>query len=140
MKKLIALVVLLPLLAFNTPLPDDISDQNKALFKALQDEDATAIENNADMEFSLIAFDGNTYDKETVITGLKGGYGTFDVAEAESADTKIVGDLAIVRGTCKAKGQIQGANFDLRAYYTNIYIKRGAVWKALQMQFTPIRQ
>ncbi|MFN8353416.1 MAG: nuclear transport factor 2 family protein [Spirosomataceae bacterium] len=139
MKKLLFLALWLPLFAFTTVQPDDVADQNKTFFKALQEEDAGALENLADIEFSLVAFDGNTYDKETVITGLKGGYGSFDVAEAESADTKIVGDVALVRGTCKAKGQIQGAAFDLRAYYSAVYLKRGAVWKVVHVQFTPIR-
>lgn len=138
MRKAFFLLLFVPLVSFRGT-NSEVTEANKAMFKALQDEDATALDNNLDVDFALVAFDGNTYDKETVLTGIRGGYGTFDVAESETAEIKVIGDMAYARGTCKTKGQIQGNNFDLRSYYTALYIRRGTSFKALHLQFTPIK-
>jgi ketosteroid isomerase-like protein len=120
--------------------PDtDVTEANKAVFKAMGDEDGNSLENLTDSDFTFIGADGVAFDRETVLMGIRGGYATFDVSDVESAAVKIIGDAAYVTGTWKSKGQIQGASFDYRACYTTIFIKRGTGWKLSLIQFTVIK-
>lgn len=143
MKKISFLLAIVAMLFSSTAFrfgPDtDIIEANKALFKAMGDEDGNALESITDTEFTFIGADGAGFDRETVLMGIRGGYATFDTSELESAAVKMMGDAAYVTGTWKSKGQIQGAAFDYRATYTTIFIKRGTGWKLSLVQFTPIK-
>lgn len=138
MKKLLFTLLIVPCLAFTSLSPNtDVTDANKALFNALLNKDASTLEGLLDSDCTLIMVDGSTYDRETVLTGVKGGYATFDESNVESASVKMLNsDVAVVLGTWKTKGQIQGNNFDYRAFYSTIFIKRGNGWKVSQAQFT----
>lgn len=110
-----------------------------AFFKALLDEDGAALGKLVASDFSLTSFDGHSVESDMLVQGVSGGYVVVDAATV--SDTRIRqynNDAAVMTGTWKAKGNVQGQSFDNTVTFSVVSAKQNGSWKIVNIQFTPI--
>ena len=147
MKKLfvVALTVLLStsLFAQTAPAADPTQDPTAAttaLFKSLLDEDVAKMNAVITSDFSITNFDGQTADGDLMGQALGGGYLVVDAALPMGARARMYNnDAAVVSGSSKFKGSLQGAAFDMNVAFTALCVKQGTVWKVASLQLSPVK-
>ncbi|QIP17543.1 nuclear transport factor 2 family protein [Spirosoma aureum] len=109
-----------------------------AFFKAMLDEDGTTIGKLLASDFSLTSFDGNAVEGDLLAQGVSGGYVVVETATVSNTRTRQYNnDAAIMTGTWKAKGSVQGQGFDTTVSFSIVSAKQGGSWKIANVQFTP---
>jgi len=115
----------------------DPSGATTALFKALLDEDGAKMNAITTDDFSITNSDGQTADRDLMGQALSGGYLVVDAAAATGTKARMYNnDAAVVSGTSKFKGNLQGTAFDSEVVFTALCVKQGAGWKVASLQFS----
>lgn len=136
MKRWLIVCLLWPLMAWQSA-STEVSEANEAFFGALLNENVEDLDALLDSDFTLVMVDGKPYDRSLVLTALKAEFVKFESADLQSSNIKrLSAEVSYVTGIWKARGQLQGTDFDYRAYYTNILVRRGNSWKITQSQLT----
>lgn len=113
---------------------------SNAFFKAMLDEDATAVGKVIASDFSIISFDGQSVDGNLLIQGVSGGVVLIETGVVSNARTRQYNaDSAVTTGTWKVKGTIQGQPLDVSSTFSVVSTKQGTGWKIVNVQFTPTR-
>ena len=116
------------------------TDCTNAFFKGMLDEDAAPIEKVTAADFLIISFDGTIAEKDLVLQGVGGGFVLIETGVVSGLRVRTYGDnAAVVTGSWKAKGAIQGNNFDNEIIFGTTCIKTAGSWKMVSMQFTAPR-
>ncbi|MBC3784871.1 nuclear transport factor 2 family protein [Spirosoma utsteinense] len=111
-----------------------------AFFKAMLDEDATTIGKLVSSDFSLTSFDGSSVDGDLLVQGVGGGFVVIETGVVSDARTRQYNsDSAVMTGTWKVKGTIQGQPLESTAAISVVSAKQGASWKIMHIQFTPTK-
>ena len=111
-----------------------------AFFKALLDEDGATLGKLLASDFSLTSFDGNIVDGDLLLQGVNGGYLVVETATVTPVQTRQYNnDSAIMTGTWKVKGSVQGNAIDASSAFSLVSAKQGGSWKVVNVQFTPVR-
>jgi hypothetical protein len=109
-----------------------------AFFKAMLDEDATTLGKLLASNFTIISFDGHSVDGDMLTQGVGGGYVTIETGTVSDAQTRQYNnDAAVMTGTWKAKGAVQGQTFDNSVIFSVVSTKQSGSWKIANVQFTP---
>jgi ketosteroid isomerase-like protein len=142
MKQLLAIFLLTfaPLAAFaqdNAPLPTDGTDCSNLFFKALLDEDATAVGNLISNDFTVTSFNGQNIDGRALQQAIGQGYIVIDSGMLTGARTRTYGDVAVVQGFWNVSARIQNNGFNGNVAYTTVCVRSGGKWKITTAQFTP---
>lgn len=112
------------------------TDCTNAFFKGMLDENGTIIEKTTTDDFTIINYDGMLADKDLVLQGVNGGFVVIETATVENLRVRTYGDAAVVTGTWKAKGAIQGNNLSNQIMFSAMCVKVAGNWKMASMQFT----
>ena len=124
-----------------TDSAQDPSAVGNAFFKALLDEDSSTLGKLVASDFSLTSLDGNTVDGEMLVQGVGGGFVVIETSAVSDTQTRQYNnDAAVVTGTWKAKGNVQGQAFEPNVKFSVMCAKQAGSWKIANVQFTPIRQ
>jgi ketosteroid isomerase-like protein len=107
--------------------------------QAHRDLDVKAIESILSADYAQIQTDGSVKGKEDVINSYRSGLRTWVVAESDQYDVRLYGDVAIMIGRWRGKGQSEGSKFDYSARFLAVYLKCGSNWELVADQSTPIR-
>jgi hypothetical protein len=148
MKKLLVLAVTLllsaPLFAQTAPATDPTQDPSAAtmaLFKAMLDEDSGKLNAVTTDDFNVVNFDGQIADRDLMGQALGGGFLVVDAATPSGTKARMYNnDAAVVSGTSKFKGSLQGAAFDTEVAFTALCVKQATGWKVASLQFSPSKQ
>lgn len=117
------------------PLQDPTALTN-AFFKAMLDEDGT-ISKYMTSDFTITSFDGATVDGDLLAQGVGGGYVIIETGTLSNPRTRQYNsDAAVTTGSWKAKGSIQGQNFENTVSFSVTSVKQGSTWKIANVQFT----
>ncbi|TAF94693.1 MAG: nuclear transport factor 2 family protein [Runella slithyformis] len=138
MKKILFLAILLvntALFAQTDPSATP-TDCTNAFFKGMLDENGTIIEKVITDDFTIISYDGMMADKDLVLQGVNGGFVVIETATVEDLRVRTYGDAAVVTGTWKAKGAIQGNTLSSQIVFSAMCVKVAGNWKMANMQFT----
>lgn len=140
MKKVFVLVVAIllstPLLA-QTASDQDATAATNTLFKALLEENSERMLSSTTDDFSIINFDGQVADRDLLGQALGGGVLLFDaVAPTGTRVRTYNNDAAVVSGSSKFKGNLQGTAFDTEVQFTALCVKQGNGWKVASLQFS----
>lgn len=109
-----------------------------AFFKAMLDEDGTTMGKLLASNFSIISFDGQAVDGDMLVQGVGGGYVVIETGVVSNAQTRQYNnDSAVMTGTWKVKGNIQGQPLESNASFSLVSAKQGNGWKVVNVQFTP---
>ena len=149
MKSLISFVaaLLLTTAAFAQQTATTVTDPTQdptalgnAFFKAMLDEDGNSMGKLLADDFSITSFDGQAVDGDMLMQGVGGGYVTIETGVVSGARTRQYNtDSAVMTGTWKVKGAIQGQPLDANAAFSVISTKQGSGWKIVNVQFTPTK-
>ncbi|WP_027303100.1 nuclear transport factor 2 family protein [Rudanella lutea] len=146
MKRLLVLAVLglFSLTTYAQSAPADPAQDPSALtgafFKAMQDEDSNKMQSITTDDFSIVNFDGNTADRDLLVQALSGGHLTVETATPSGMRARSYNnDAAVVTGTTKFKGSLQGQALQSDVLFTAVCVKQGNGWKVANVQFSPIR-
>lgn len=137
---IVALLLNTATFAQQADVNQDPTTLGNAFFKALLDEDGATLGKLVASDFSLTSFDGNSVESDMLVQGVNGGYVVVDAAIV--SDTRIRqynNDAAVMTGTWKAKGNVQGQSFDNTVTFSVVSAKQNGSWKIVNIQFTPIR-
>lgn len=142
MKKVL-LTCTLALLAFvafaqQSNPPTNPDETSQAFFKALLEEDGTALRNLITSDFAIVSFDGSLVDGNTMAEAMNGGYISIEKGTVEGSNVRAYGDAAVVTGNWRAKGALQSNPFDTVVTFTCVCVRQGGAWKVASVQFTPI--
>lgn len=141
------LILVIAALLLNTATFAQQADVNQdptalgnAFFKALLDEDGAALGKLVASDFSLTSFDGHSVESDMLVQGVSGGYVVVDAATVSDTRIRLYNnDAAVMTGTWKAKGNVQGQSFDNTVTFSVVSAKQNGSWKIVNIQFTPIR-
>ncbi|GAB3962441.1 hypothetical protein GCM10028805_63590 [Spirosoma harenae] len=112
-----------------------------AFFKAMLDEDATTLGKLLANDFTIIDFKGNAIDGAQLVQGVSGGYVVVETSVVSNASIRQYNtDSAVMTGSWKAKGAVQGNGFDTTVIFTVVCVKQNGAWKIVNVQFTAQRQ
>ena len=142
MKKILFIAaVLCSTLAFAQEDPTTTpTDCTNAFFKGMLEEDTTPIEKVTAADFSIVSFDGTMAEKDLLLQGVSGGFVLIETGVVSGLRVRTYGDnAAVVTGNWKAKGAIQGNNFENEIIFGATCIKTAGSWKMVSMQFTAPR-
>lgn len=137
---IVALLLNTATFAQQADVNQDPTTLGNAFFKALLDEDGATLGKLVASDFSLTSFDGHSVESDMLVQGVSGGYVVVDAATV--SDTRIRqynNDAAVMTGTWKAKGNVQGQSFDNTVTFSVVSAKQNGSWKIVNIQFTPIR-
>ncbi|MFD2932422.1 nuclear transport factor 2 family protein [Spirosoma flavum] len=122
-------------------LAQDPTALGNAFFKALLDEDSKTLGSLISSDLDVISFDGQSVDGDVLIQGVSGGFVLVETGTvADIVTRQYNSDAAVMTGTWKAKGNIQGQAFDNSVAFSLVSAKQGGTWKIVNVQFTPLHQ
>ncbi|QJW91667.1 nuclear transport factor 2 family protein [Spirosoma taeanense] len=145
--KFIFFLLVVTLLAATTTFAQQTTDPTQdptalgnAFFKAMLDEDNSTMGKLLASDFSITSFDGHSVDGDMLLQGIGGGYVVVDNATVSDTRTRQYNnDSAVMTGTWKAKGNVQGQGFDSNVAFSVMSTRQGGTWKIVHVQFTPMR-
>ena len=105
-----------------------------ARFKANVDADSTVLGKVLDDDLEYVHSNGELNSKKEFITSLVDGKRDYVATSFEIQGIRILGDVAIIRGTAKVTVADNGQSRDLELGYTDIW-----VWKDKRWQMTAWR-
>lgn len=121
-----------------TKSPQDPTALGSAFFKALLDEDSKTLESLISSDLDLISFDGQSIDGDLLVQGVSGGALIIETGDVSDEVTRVYNDdSAVMTGTWKSKGNIQGQAFDNSVTFSVVIAKQAGIWKIVNVQFTP---
>jgi ketosteroid isomerase-like protein len=121
--------------------PQDPTALGNAFFKAMLDEDGKALGSLISSDLSIISFNGQAVDGSLLVQGVDGGAVIIETGTVSNAATRQYNsDAAVMTGTWKAKGSIQGQAFDNNVTFSVMSAKQSGTWKIVNVQFTPQRE
>jgi ketosteroid isomerase-like protein len=118
--------------------PRDAEECSGMFFKALLDKDSQALNHVLADDFSIVSFDGQQIDRSTLSGAVAQGYLTIETGMLSGARTRSYGDVGIVTGTWQVKGRLESSLFNTRVAYTVVSVRSAGIWKAVNVQFTPV--
>ena len=141
MKKFILLLVfIVPVISFSQELTTNPTDCTQAFFKSMLNEDPAIMSKILTDDAMITNFDGFVAEKDLLIQGLGGGYVVIETGATSNLKTRSYNDhAAIVTGSWKAKGNIQGNAFDNEVIFTIVCVKNLGSWQVANIQFTPLK-
>ena len=120
--------------------PQDPTALGHAFFKALLDEDSKTLERLISSDLDVISFDGQSVDGDLLVQGVSGGAIIIETGSVSDEVTRVYNnDSAVMTGTWKAKGSVQGQAFDNSVAFSVVSAKQAGIWKIVNVQFTPAR-
>ncbi|TAE30005.1 MAG: nuclear transport factor 2 family protein [Cytophagales bacterium] len=134
----VTLLLSTPLVAQTATDPgQDPTAATTALFKALLDEDSNKMLALTTDDFAIISYDGQTADRDLMGQALSGGILVVDALAPTGTRARTYNnDAAVVSGSTKFKGNLQGTAFDTEVVFTATCVKQGNTWKVASVQFS----
>ena len=112
-----------------------------AFFKSLLDEDSGTLGKLLAPDFSIISFDGTTYEGDLLMQGVGGGFFIVETGTVSGTRTRQYNsDAAVMTGNWKVKGSLQGQALNNSVSFSAVSVKKDGAWKLVSVQFTPAGQ
>jgi len=82
-----------------------------------------------DDEYTQLQSDGKTIGKQDLIASYSTGKRNWEIAKSEPVKIHIMGDVGLLFGKWRGKGENDGQSFDYSTYFLAVYRKRNNKWK-----------
>lgn len=109
---------------------------NKEYDEALVRGDVVALERIFGDEFIYTSTSGEAVNKSQQLELLRSGTMKLASGASEDVQVRLYGNVAVVIGSFKAKGQFKGKAFDSIERYTSVWVKRAGRWQLVAEQGT----
>lgn len=105
---------------------------------AFLQRDIAALDRIIDDEYILTDPLGQVRDKTESIDAIKSSDVRFESTESDNIKVAINGDTAVVTARSTFRGCYKGWNMTGRYQYTDVFVKRSGVWRAVVSHITPL--
>ena len=122
----------------DTTLIARLTAQANAWDRAIVRKDRAAIEANIAPDFRQIDGAGNVETKASFVEDLVSPDLRIDPYTVEDFDVRLYGDMALLSGTTRMTGAVQGKPFASHYRYIDIYVKRVGQWQIVSVQISRI--
>ena len=107
----------------------DLRAAEAARFKANVDADPMVLGRVLDDDLEYVHSNGEVDTKKEFITSLVSGNRDYVATTFDIQGVRILGDVAIIRGTAKVTVADHGKSLDLELGYTDIWVWKDARWQ-----------
>ncbi|MEA3336709.1 MAG: nuclear transport factor 2 family protein [Chloroflexota bacterium] len=101
------------------------------------DLDMDTIEAILSDEFMQIEADGSVIGKDELLISYRSGDRGWEIAQSDEYEVRLMGDVAILTGRWRGKGQNAGESFDYTARFMAVYRLEEDVWKQVAAVSVP---
>jgi ketosteroid isomerase-like protein len=84
-----------------------------------------------DDDYTHLKADGKLIGKQELVADYSSGDRYWEIAESEPIKVQIMGDVGLLFGKWRGKGQNHGEAFDYSAYFLAVYRKNHDGWRLL---------
>ena len=109
----------------------ELLDTEKAWVQAHREMDIQTIRQIMDDEYTQLQADGKMLDKQALVADYSSGNRIWEIAESEPIKVQIIGEIGLLFGKWRGKGQNHGQAFDYSAYFLAVYRKWNHEWRLL---------
>ena len=109
---------------------------NNEYDEALVRGDTSALERIFGEEFIYTSTSGEVVNKSQQLELIRSGQMKIESGASDDVQVRLYGNIALVIGSFKAKGQFKGQAFDSTERYTSVWVKRGGRWQLIAEQGT----
>jgi ketosteroid isomerase-like protein len=113
---------------------------NKEYDEALVRGDIAALDLIFGDEFIYTSTSGEVVNKRQQLELVRSGLMKIASGVSDDLQVRLYGNVALVLGSFKARGQFKGQAFDSTERYTSVWIKRGRRWQLIAEQGTLVRE
>ena len=89
-------------------------------------------------DYRQIQSDGSVINKADLIASYLSGKRNWEYADSDQYEINLYGDIAVLIGRWRGRGENDGQRFDYSARFLAIYVRRDGIWKLAADQSTPI--
>ena len=115
----------------NTDDQQALLNTEQAWIQAHRDMDLQKIREILDDDYTQLKSDGTLIDKQALLADYSTGNRHWEIAVSEPIKVQTVGDIGLLYGKWRGKGENHHQPFDYETYFLAVYRKRDAVWKLL---------
>ena len=105
---------------------------------AFLQRDIAALDRIIDDEYILTDPLGQVRDKTESLAAIEDSHVFFESTESDNIKVAINGDTAVVTARSTFRGRYKGWNMAGRYQYTDVFVKRGGIWRAVVSHITPL--
>ena len=109
---------------------------NKEYDEGLVRGDTSALDRIFGKEFIYTSTSGEVVNKSQQLELIRSGQMKIEAGASDDVQVRLYGNMALVIGSFKAKGQFKGQAFDSTERYTSVWVKRGGRWQLVAEQGT----
>ena len=106
--------------------------------QAHRDLDLKTLERLMADDYIKIGADGFVIGKSEALAEYRKSKRHWEYAESDQYQIRILGEVAVLVGRWKARGENNGEAFDYTARFMSVYMKRDGLWQMVAEQSTPI--
>jgi ketosteroid isomerase-like protein len=114
----------------------ELLEVNREYDEALVRGDTRALELIFGDEFIYTSTSGEILNKAQQLELVRSGALKIESGASEEVQVRLYGNMALVIGRFKARGQYKGQAFDSTERYTSVWVKRGGRWRLVAEQGT----
>ena len=103
----------------------------EAWVRAHREMDIEAIREMLDDDYTQLKADGTLIGKQALIDSYSSGNRYWEIAKSDPIKIQIMGDIGLLFGKWRGKGENQGSPFDYSAYFLAVYRMSGGKWRLL---------
>lgn len=107
-------------------------------FKAMFEKDTSFLKKVLADDLVYTHSNGLVESKQAHLAAISGGKTVYKRMESESMELRKYGKTLIINGVIKAKGSLNGNDFDIRLRYTDVYIRHRGTWLLHTWQSTKL--
>ena len=93
--------------------------------------DIQTIRQMLDDDYTQLKADGKMIGKQALVADYSSGDRYWEIAESEPIKVQIFGEIGLLFGKWRGKGQNHGVEFDYSAYFLAVYRKSHEGWRLL---------
>jgi len=90
-------------------------------------------------DFAIVSWNGELVDSYMLSQALQEGFVNLEESRPAGLRTRNYGEAAVVTGSWKAVGDIEGNRFDNYMIFTALVVKQGGVFKLASFHLTPVQ-
>ena len=140
MKKYLLLAAFLAAVSssFASPVEQTIRQIEQDWAVALTKADVAAIDKIEAADYQATDFTGMVSNKAQGLADLKSGAAKIDSFVLGELKVRVYGDTAVVNGTDTEKSSYKGKDTSGQYSWTDVFVKQGGAWKAVNTQVTKV--
>jgi ketosteroid isomerase-like protein len=117
---------------------DEIIAVEQAWAEAHRTLDLNSIENILSDQYRQVKADGKVIGKGELLESYRSGQRNWEIAESDHHEIRLLGNVALLIGRWRGKGENKGQGFDYSARFLAVYQLENGDWKLVSDVSVPL--